>query len=382
MLITMASHHLPSHGDLDERCPEFFPGAEVDDGMRLWGVHVDELRHSIEQYGAVNHHRKEPALMTPCNKRNSGRAGPLTRLRDIVHQVVHMARIATHENPWNLRLAILVHHWSFGHRIHGHTQRLADLVLWNKADRQDDAVTAQPFFRSRNRAHLLIDRRRFHGFDAVVPENAGHGSRQMQWNTKIVQTLRDIARETRRCRLGFKNAQHFSPLQREPACHDEPDVATAQDNNLSVQFRYAAAVDKHQNVFFAVPPMRLSHECGRQNWQTGLTDHMNEAPGIFRSRQLFSKPQQTETVMHALLEDTSKMVLPLYQNGVRPPLCSGQRGSHTRRSCPQHGDVDVAYHHDALRTDLVSAARMNESPPFLVMAASCSPFFSPIIRST
>src|SRR5664280_1409797 len=230
MLITMASHHLPSHGDLDERCPEFFPGAEVDDGMRLWGVHVDELRHSIEQYGAVNHHRKEPALMAPCNKRSSGRAGPLTRLRDIVHQVVHMARIATHENPWNLRLAILVHHWSFGHRIHGHTQRLADLVLWNKADRQDDAVTAQPFFRSRNRAHLLIDRRRFHGFDAVVPENAGHGSRQMQWNTKIVQTLRDIARETRRCRLGFKNAQHFSPLQREPACHDEPDVATAQDD--------------------------------------------------------------------------------------------------------------------------------------------------------
>src|SRR5664280_3777221 len=104
MLITMASHHLPSRGDLDERCPEFFPGAEVDDGMRLWRVHVDELRHSIEQYGTVNHHRKESALMAPCNKRSSGRAGPFTRLRDIVHQVVHMTRIAAHENPWNCLL--------------------------------------------------------------------------------------------------------------------------------------------------------------------------------------------------------------------------------------------------------------------------------------
>ena len=101
-----------------------------------------------------------------------------------------------------------------------------------------------------------------------------------------------------------------------------PLPATGGENDgFRMQLRHATAVDEHQYALVAVTA-RLGYERGRQNCKAGFADHMDEAPRVLRSRQLLSKPEQTEPVVHALLQDSSRMVLPLYQNCVRPAFAA------------------------------------------------------------
>ena len=52
----------------------------------------------------------------------------------------------------------------------------------------------------------------------------------VQWNTKILQALTDIARKPTGRGLCLIYAQHLSALQRQPAGHDEPDVTGTKDH--------------------------------------------------------------------------------------------------------------------------------------------------------
>lgn len=104
------------------------------------------------------------------------------------------------------------------------------LILGNQAHRKQQRVARNDALRPGNGRQMLVDLTHLDGLHAVVPDYACDGGGQVQRNSKVVQAVLDIAAQAVGVRHELVHALDRNPLERAATCHDQPDVARAQDD--------------------------------------------------------------------------------------------------------------------------------------------------------
>ena len=203
--------------------------------------------------------------------------------------------------------------------------------------------------------------------------------RKQERNFIVSQTLHDVARQAAGIRHDFADCPDLRALQTHPSCHDQSDIAGAQNHNrlagqIPLQIDeflrcsgcdhargpgsrrgeraarlFSAAHHQHNCPRFYLKISILLIDRRNAAIRTQIDDHGITQAGdmllphhifitfrVFRSGQLLMEPMQTETVMNTLFQDAAQTRLAFYDDnlpGTRPP-----RGKRCRHPCRATAD--------------------------------------------
>ena len=149
---------------------------------------------------------------------------------------MHVQHVAAGKDARHVRLQALVHHGAARARVQLHARGNRKLVLGNQAHRKQQCVARNNALGPRNGRQVLVDLTHLDGFHTVVPDHACDGGGQMQRNAKVVQTVLYIAAQPVGVRHELVHALDRNSLERAATCHDQPDVARAQNDGARAGF--------------------------------------------------------------------------------------------------------------------------------------------------
>ena len=305
-------------------------------------------------------------------------------LAHVIHQVVHVQDVAAGKHARDAGHELVVHERAARDGVYAHARLAAELVFRQQPHGEQQRVARVAHLRAGYGAQVLVhlgDGDRLH---AALALHVHHGVRQLERYAKVIQALHDVALEPAGVRHELRDARHVRALEREPARHDEADVAGAQDHDLAPRQQ---AVDVYQalrgagrvhagraraaDVQRAARPLAAAHRkhhgprahaedaalCadGRHHALWGHVEHRglehaldaalarlrHVAGRVLRARELLLERVEAKAVVDALVEDAAQLRLALqHQHGGDAGVMRGNGGGKARGS-PAH-DHDVA----------------------------------------
>ena len=144
---------------------------------------------------------------------------------------MHVQHVATGKDARHTRLQALVHHGAARARVKLNACSNRKLVLGNQSHRKQQRVARNNALGPSNGRQVLVDLAYLDGLHTVVPDHARHRGGQVQRNAKVVQAVLDVAAQPVGVRHEFVHALDRNSLERAAACHDQPDVARAQNDS-------------------------------------------------------------------------------------------------------------------------------------------------------
>ena len=211
-----------------------------------------------------------------------------------------------------------------------------------------------------------------------------HGMREEQGNIKIVEALLDVSRKTARIGHQLADCLHLGALKRHSSCHDQADIARAEDDDLTaghnalhidVLLCRARGIDARRtcarNAERTLGTLAAAH-CEDHGARLDLKDahggtsrhygtvraqlgdhrvghigdlsflhHFCVAVGVFGSGQLLAEAVQAEAVMDALAQDAAERNVSFQNENVPLPHIVGGDGG--GKACGTSADNDKLF---------------------------------------
>ena len=204
---------------------------------------------------------------------------------------------------------------------------------------------------------------------------------EIQGNIKVVQTLHDVAGQAAGVGHYLYAGQHLCALKGHAACHDQADVAAAEDQHpLAHQIAFhvhialcgtggvhtgragargtngtagalAAAHAQHDalglddlvavllgNTVHLFVRGHFQHHSVQLHLYAGVLEHLNKASGVLRAGQLLAEAVQTKAVVDTLVQNTAQFLVALQNKDVAQTAFPCLAGSSKARRAAADND--------------------------------------------
>ncbi len=145
---------------------------------------------------------------------------------------MHMQAIAAGKDSRNARHIVLIHDRSPGTGIHDDSSLIAQMILRNQADAEQQRIHIEILFCALNRLPVRSDFRKLDLLQPVMTIDMRDGMAQIQRNSEVFKTLLHIAGQTVGIGHQLRNSIYFRSFQRHPSCHDQTDIAGSENEHL------------------------------------------------------------------------------------------------------------------------------------------------------
>ena len=277
-----------------------------------------------------------------------------------------MKHVTTGKYAVYIRLQTFIHYRTGCHRIQLYSYLGRKFILRDQSTGQKQGITIIIFFCTRNRLAILIYLCKCYTFHALLSFDVYHCVTQLQRNTIIIQTLHDITFQTAGIWHQLCYHLNLGTLQRHTSRHDQSDISGTQDHNLFTRHssfhidvslcsscgintrrtitrniqctsgtlsashcqNHCFCLNLEQTLFFIhysnnFIPGHIHNNRMKQIRNLHFLYLFNISSGILRSGQFFLKCMQSKSVMYALIQNTTKFIISLYDQDILYPCLSG-----------------------------------------------------------
>ena len=148
-----------------------------------------------------------------------------------------MEHVSAGKNAGNRGFQALVYRGAVGNGRHLYPEPGGEFIFRNQADGKEESITWNIFLRSGYGLSVFIhlcERNTLYPFLAV---NVDDGVAQLQGNAEILKALDNISLQAAGIRHQLRNHLYLCTLQSHAACHDQANVAGAQDDDLPARHK-------------------------------------------------------------------------------------------------------------------------------------------------
>ena len=149
----------------------------------------------------------------------------------MVDKVMHMQHVAAGEDARDAGLQHIIDLRAGGQRRDLHARALAELILRNETDGEQQRIAVEMDLTARNRTAVFIDLGDGYAGQALLALDIDDGMAEIQRNIVVIEALNDIAVQAGRERHQLGTGEDLRALQRHAAGHDQADIAGAEDHD-------------------------------------------------------------------------------------------------------------------------------------------------------
>ena len=273
-----------------------------------------------------------------------------------VNKIVHVEHVSASKDALGSSLSVLVHHRTVGYAVKRDVSRFGKLVFGNETNREKKRIARNILACFCNGTATLVYLCNGNALKAFAAVNFHYGVTELERNVKIIETLLNVACKTARVGHQLAYCVHLCALKRHTACHNQANVARAENNDL-----FAGKISLEVDVFLcrtcavnacgacacnvertagALAAAHCKNDClcleleyaalgiGSRYYAVGgdVKHHCVKkegnalgvhfffiTPSVLGAGQLLAKAMQTKAVVNALLQNAAKLFV-TFQN--------------------------------------------------------------------